>query len=55
MADIVDEKPLLDRSLDEILTWQRASTAASCYCGRMNRLHMWGQVLETIHYALHRG
>jgi hypothetical protein len=54
MAAIADEKPLLGLPLDEVLTWQRASTAASCYCDTVNRLHMWGQVLETIHYALHR-
>jgi hypothetical protein len=54
MAAIGNEKPLLGRTLNEVLTWQRASTAASCYCDTANRLHMWGQVLETIHYALHR-
>jgi hypothetical protein len=54
MSAIANEKPLLGRTLDDVLNWQRASTAASCYCDTMNRLHMWGQVLETIHYALHR-
>jgi hypothetical protein len=54
MAAIAEEKPLLGRTLDDVLTWQRAHTAASCYCDATNRLYMWGQVLETIHYALHR-
>jgi hypothetical protein len=54
MSAIAGEKPLLGRTLAEVLTWQRPSTAASCYCETVNRQHMWGQVLETIHYALHR-
>jgi hypothetical protein len=54
MSAIANEKPLLGCTLNEVLSWQRASTAASCYCDTANRLHMWGQVLETIHYALHR-
>jgi hypothetical protein len=54
MTAIADEKPLLGRPLDEVLAWQRPGTAANCYCETVNRQHMWGQVLETIHYALHR-
>lgn len=54
MTAIASEKPLLGRRLDEVLTWQRPSTAASCYCDTVSRQHMWGQVLETIHFALNR-
>ncbi len=54
MLAISEEKPLLGKTLAEVLTWQRPSTTASCYCETMSRQHMWGQVLETIHYALHQ-
>jgi hypothetical protein len=54
MLSIENEKPLLGKTLDEVLTWERPSTAAHCYCESVSRQHMWGQVLETIHYALHR-
>lgn len=54
MVAIAGEKPLLGKTLDEVLDWQRPGTTASCYCETVNRQHMWGQVLETIHYALHR-
>ena len=53
MKAVASEKPLLGRNLDDVLTWRRA-TGASCYCDTVNRQYMWGQVLETIHYALHR-
>jgi hypothetical protein len=54
MIAIENEKPLLGKTLEEVLTWERPSTAAHCYCETVSRQHMWGQVLETIHYALHR-
>jgi hypothetical protein len=54
MLAIENEKPLLGKTLNEVLTWERPSTAAHCYCESVSRQHMWGQVLETIHYALHR-
>jgi hypothetical protein len=54
MQAIDNEKPLLDKTLEEVLSWDRPSTAAHCYCETVSRQHMWGQVLETIHYALHR-
>jgi hypothetical protein len=53
MTAISDEKPLLGKTLDEVLDWQRSTSTASCYCETISRQHMWGQVLETIHYALH--
>jgi hypothetical protein len=31
-----------------------ASASAGCYCEPESRLHKWGLVLETIHYALAR-
>lgn len=52
MLAIKNEKPLLGKTLEEVLTWDRPSTAAHCYCETVSRQHMWGQVLETIHYAL---
>jgi hypothetical protein len=54
MLAIENEKPLLGKTLDEVLMWERPSTAAHCYCETVSRQHMWGQVLETIHYALHQ-
>jgi hypothetical protein len=54
MAAIDRERPLLGRTLADVLDWQRPSTTASCYCETISRQYMWGQVLETIHYALHK-
>ena len=52
MAAIDREKPLLGRSLHEILSWKRSASLAGCYCELASREHKWGLVLETIHYAL---
>jgi hypothetical protein len=52
MAAIDCEKPLLGRSLHEILSWKRPASLAGCYCETASREHKWGLVLETIHYAL---
>jgi hypothetical protein len=52
LADIDNEKPLLGRPLDEVLSWPRSSSAAGCYCEPASREHKWGLVLETVHYAL---
>lgn len=49
---IAREKPLLGRRLDEVLRWERPTTGPGCYCEPDARLHKWGLVLETIHYAL---
>jgi hypothetical protein len=52
MAAIDREKPLLGRSLNEIVSWKRPASLAGCYCEPASREHKWGLVLETIHYAL---
>ena len=52
MVAIDHEKPLLGQKLADVLTWQRPTTAPSCYCEPASRKHKWGLVLETIHYAL---
>jgi hypothetical protein len=52
MAAIAEEAPLAGRPLDDVLTWQRPTTGAGCYCESESREHKWGLVLETIHYAL---
>jgi len=46
------EKPLLGRPLNEVLTWQRRFSPSGCYCDADARTHKWGLVLEVIHYAL---
>jgi hypothetical protein len=55
MSSIADEKPLLGRPLNEVLTWQRGASPAGCYCDADSRAHKWGLVLEVIHYALVAG
>ena len=52
MTAIADDKPLLGRPLDDVLTWHRVSGGASCYCEEASGRQKWGLVLETIHYAL---
>ena len=54
LSQIEDEKPLLGRPLREVLTWERATSPAGCYCEPESREHKWGLVLETIHWALSR-
>jgi hypothetical protein len=49
---IANEKPLLGRPLNEVLTWKRQFSPAGCYCDAVSREHKWGLVLEVIHYAL---
>jgi len=49
---IANEKPLLGRPLNEVLTWKRQFNPAGCYCDAVSREHKWGLVLEVIHYAL---
>lgn len=51
---IGQEKPLLGRPLDEVLSWKRPTIGPGCYCEPGARQHKWGLVLETIHYALTR-
>jgi hypothetical protein len=52
MNAIKNEKPLLGRPLNEVLSWARQYSPASCYCDFSSREHKWGLVLEVIHYAL---
>lgn len=54
LAAIADERPLLGRPLDDVLTWTRPVSPAGCYCEATSRTHKWGLVLETVHYALVR-
>ena len=49
---IREERPLLGRPLDEVLTWTRPLMGPGCYCHPDARQHKWGLVLETIHFAL---
>jgi len=52
MQSIANEKPLLGRALDDVLTWERCREASGCYCDQERRAHKWGLVFEVIHYAL---
>ena len=52
IEQIAREAPLVGRPLDEALTWKRPAIGPGCYCERDARLHKWGLVLETIHFAL---
>jgi hypothetical protein len=52
MASIDSETPLKGERLDAVLSWQRQPSGAGCFCETSSRLHKWGLVLETIHYAL---
>jgi hypothetical protein len=52
MTAIESEKPLRGEPLDAVISWQRLPSAAGCFCEAPSRLHKWGLVLETIHYAL---
>jgi hypothetical protein len=49
LAAIAGERPL-----DDVLSWQAATSAAGCYCDPASRDHGWSLVLQTIHYALAR-
>jgi hypothetical protein len=54
MREITGEKPLLGRSLNEVLNWKREYNPSGCYCDVTRREHKWGLVLEVIHFALVR-
>ena len=53
MNEIADELPLVGKSINEVLTWDRTSSPSGCYCAKPSRMHKWGMVLEVIHYALY--
>lgn len=52
MKSIAGEKPLLGRSLNDVLGWTRSDAPSGCYCSADSRTHKWGLALEVIHYAL---
>ena len=52
MAAIEADRPLLGKSLNDVLLWNPSISAAGCYCETADRLHKWRLVLETIHYSL---
>jgi hypothetical protein len=52
MVAIDHEKPLQGQPINDILSWQRPTAGAGCYCEPSSRKHKWGIVLETVHYAL---
>jgi hypothetical protein len=54
MSRIANEKPLLGRLLNEVLTWERSYDPSGCYCDAARRDHKWGLVFEVIHYTLVR-
>ncbi|HKI68526.1 MAG TPA: hypothetical protein VKA67_02990 [Verrucomicrobiae bacterium] len=49
---VAEEKPLLGRPLNDVLTWNRPFDPSGCFCDAHRRTHKWGLVLEVIHYAL---
>jgi hypothetical protein len=52
MQNIAREKPLLGRSIEEVLGWSRPAAPSGCHCTAESRAHKWGLALEAIHYAL---
>ena len=52
MGSIANEKPLLGRPLNDVLTWERPANPSGCYCDIERRMHKWGLVFEVIHHAL---
>jgi hypothetical protein len=52
MEQIKNEKPLLEKSLDDVLKWKRRFSPEGCYCNYESRQHKWGLALEVLHFAL---
>jgi hypothetical protein len=52
IAAVGRDAPLAGEPLRAVIGWARPASAAGCYCDDASRLHKWGLVLETIHYAL---
>lgn len=52
ISKIADERPLLGKPLDDVLTWERQFNPSGCYCALASRQHKWGLVFEVLHYAL---
>jgi hypothetical protein len=55
IEQIARDTPLAGRPLNEVLSWKRPAIGPGCYCEKDARLHKWGLVLETIHFALMNG
>jgi hypothetical protein len=51
---VAADAPLAGQPLSAIIGWSRPASAAGCFCDDASRIHKWGLVLETIHYALAR-
>ena len=49
---VARDTPLAGEPLRSVIGWTRPVSAAGCYCDDACRIHKWGLVLETIHYAL---
>jgi hypothetical protein len=55
LMDLVEaDAPLAGQPLSAVIGWIRPTSVAGCYCDDASRVHKWGLVLETIHYALAR-
>ncbi|MDQ6632333.1 MAG: hypothetical protein M3Y82_11370 [Verrucomicrobiota bacterium] len=52
MNSVEAEKPLLNRPLNDVLSWKRSVNPAGCHCEATSREHKWGMVFEVIHFAL---
>jgi len=52
MRQVFAEKPLFNRPLNDVLSWERSPNPAGCYCEAGSREHKWGLVFEVIHFAL---
>ncbi|MGI8964925.1 MAG: hypothetical protein ACR2H1_02430, partial [Limisphaerales bacterium] len=52
MSSVDGEKPLLNRPLNDVLSWKRSVNPAGCHCEATSREHKWGMVFEVIHFAL---
>lgn len=52
ISNIANEKPLISKPLNDVLTWERRNTPTGCYCDPNGRMHKWGIVYEVLHYAL---
>ncbi|MFA6541095.1 MAG: hypothetical protein WCT99_05785, partial [Bacteroidota bacterium] len=52
MNAIADEKPLIGKPLNDVLSWHREYHPSACYCRTASRKYKWGLVFEVLHYAL---
>jgi hypothetical protein len=49
---VAGDAPLAGEPLRAVIGWTRPASSTGCYCDDASRVHKWGLVLETIHYAL---